>query len=154
MSDLYAEFEAIAASMADDFPTDMAELLPRWRIEFEKAEAELRESGDLSGIEPIGRLAWSRLPEAEKPAALDCLFYTYWAAAAAESDERERREQVQAGTRMLPGDWHQLRIDLMGNVSEPTVTVRRDELARAMAELERLQHALAYAQRGSNGEAS
>lgn len=144
MPDLHAEFEAIAASMADDFPTDMAELLPRWRIEFEKAEAELRDTGRLSGIEDIGHLAWARIPADEKPAALDCLFYTYWAAATYEAEEAERREQVMAGSRMFDDDWRQLRIDLASHADEPTVTVNRGELERVMAELERLQHATGY----------
>ncbi|MFD4912785.1 hypothetical protein ACFWNR_06130 [Streptomyces virginiae] len=43
-----------------------AELLATWPQGFE--------------VEKIGRLAFERLPEAEKAAALDELFYTYWSA--------------------------------------------------------------------------
>jgi hypothetical protein len=39
-------------------------------------------------VEEIGRLAFEELPEAEKAAALDELFYTYWAATMADRETR------------------------------------------------------------------
>lgn len=45
-------------------------------------------------VEEMGRLAFEELPEAEKAAALDELFYTYWAATIA---DRETRAAIQDG---------------------------------------------------------
>lgn len=36
----------------------------------------------------IGRTAFDSLPESEKDGALDCLFYTYWAATMADRETR------------------------------------------------------------------
>ncbi|MET9813215.1 hypothetical protein [Streptomyces sp. NPDC006355] len=41
----------------------------------------------------IGRMAWEELPEEEKPAALDALFYCWWAAL---QSDRERRAAFEA----------------------------------------------------------
>lgn len=45
-------------------------------------------------VEEIGRVAFDSLPEAEKAEALDCLFYTYWAATMA---DRETRAAMNGG---------------------------------------------------------
>lgn len=45
-------------------------------------------------VEEMGRLAFEELPDAEKAAALDELFYTYWAATMA---DRETRGAIQDG---------------------------------------------------------
>lgn len=42
-------------------------------------------------VEEIGRVAFDSLPEAEKAEALDCLFYTYWAATMADRETRAAR---------------------------------------------------------------
>lgn len=39
-------------------------------------------------VEEIGRLAFEELPESEKAAALDVLFYTYWTAVLADRETR------------------------------------------------------------------
>jgi hypothetical protein len=39
-------------------------------------------------VEEIGRLAFEELPEAEKPAALDELFYVFWTAVLADRETR------------------------------------------------------------------
>ena len=49
-------------------------------------------------VEKIGRLAFEKLPEAEKAAALDELFYTYWSAR--EQDRQAlARHQAAGGAR-------------------------------------------------------
>lgn len=77
----------------DEITREVRYLTP-WHLLFEEAETELRELYPNGfEIENIGRTAWANLPEAEKPAALDCLFYTYWAATQAEQENRARWEQ-------------------------------------------------------------
>ena len=44
-------------------------------------------------LEEIGRLAWERLPEAEKQQALDELFYTYWEVMLADAETWARYGQ-------------------------------------------------------------
>ncbi|WP_369167863.1 hypothetical protein AB5J49_08260 [Streptomyces sp. R28] len=43
-------------------------------------------------VEQIGRLAFEGLPESEKAAALDELFYTYWAATLADRQTRAMQD--------------------------------------------------------------
>jgi len=43
-------------------------------------------------VEEIGRIAFDSLPESEKAEALDCLFYTFWAATLADREARARHE--------------------------------------------------------------
>lgn len=67
----------------DEFDLLMAEVpvLTPFQTLFNEAEELLlatRPGG--FDVEEIGRLAFGDLPEAEKAAALDELFYTYWAA--------------------------------------------------------------------------
>ncbi|MET9149980.1 hypothetical protein ABZX82_01675 [Streptomyces griseoflavus] len=45
-------------------------------------------------VEEIGRIAWDCLPEAERPAAFDALFYAYWEA---EQDRAARARFEAAG---------------------------------------------------------
>lgn len=50
-----------------------------WQAAFDAAEEELLATWPQGfEVEKIGRLAFERLPEAEKAAALDELFYAYW----------------------------------------------------------------------------
>ncbi|MEV5414771.1 hypothetical protein [Streptomyces albogriseolus] len=45
-------------------------------------------------VEEIGRMAFDCLPDEEKPAALDALFYCWWAALEADREARARYEQM------------------------------------------------------------
>lgn len=130
-------------SLNDDFKDIIAEAGPvtLWRTLFELAEADLAAAhpGEYT-IEDIGRGAWNLLAEHEKPAALDELTYTYWSAAMEEQEQRERREQVAAGTRLLPGDMRTLQLDVAAGQT-PGVTVQRAVLRRALAEMSRLTSA-------------
>ena len=47
-------------------------------------------------VEEIGRIAFECLPEAEKPAALDALFYCWWTALQSDREQRAAFEE-QAG---------------------------------------------------------
>ena len=125
----------------DEITSGVAVTTP-WRLLYDEAEAELLDNPpDRFVIEDIGRLAFSRLPEQERPEAMDCLFYDTWALATAEREAQERAQQVAAGSFLEPGDWGAVRVDLMG--AEERVTVDRMALERVVAELERLQSALA-----------
>lgn len=54
-----------------------------------EAEEMLRETHpDGFEVEEIGRVAFGSLPDGEKEEALDCLFYTYWAATMADRETR------------------------------------------------------------------
>jgi hypothetical protein len=45
-------------------------------------------------VEEIGRIAFDCLPEDEKPAALDALFYCWWTALQADREARARYEAI------------------------------------------------------------
>lgn len=45
-------------------------------------------------VEEIGRIAFDCLPEEEKPAALDALFYCWWAALEADREARARYQAM------------------------------------------------------------
>lgn len=47
----------------------------------------------------IGRIAWDCLPEEEKPAALDALFYCWWSALESDREQRAAFEEQAGGTR-------------------------------------------------------
>lgn len=81
-------------------PTTFDEItatIPRpsaWEIMFDAAEEELRATRPEGfETEEIGRNAWGNLPESERPAALDVLFYTFWAAVQSDADEMARYER-------------------------------------------------------------
>lgn len=67
----------------DEFDLLMTEVpvITPFQTLFDEAEELLLATrpGDFD-VEEIGRLAFEELPEAEKAAALDELFYTYWSA--------------------------------------------------------------------------
>ena len=69
-----------------------------WEAMFTEAQEVLAASRfDGFEVEEIGRTAWDcmkSLPEAEQAAALDVLFYTYWAA---RQDDLAARARYQAG---------------------------------------------------------
>jgi hypothetical protein len=64
-------------------------VLSAWQALWNDAEETLRETRP-EGFTPedIGRLAFEWLPEGELDAALDVLFYTYWAATMADRETR------------------------------------------------------------------
>lgn len=68
-----------------------------WQAMWNEAEEMLREVCP-EGFTPedIGRAAFDSLPESEKAEALDCLFYTFWAATMA---DRERAAAEGGGER-------------------------------------------------------
>lgn len=70
-------------------------MVSAWESMFSEAEEALADS-QLDGFTPedIGRAAFDSLPEHEREAALDVLFYTYWAA---RQDDLAARAQYQAG---------------------------------------------------------
>lgn len=80
------EFDQITCGLA---PTSA------WEAMFTEAEETLAASR-LGGfeVEEIGRTAFDALPEQEKAAALDVLFYTYWAA---RQNDLDARAQYQGG---------------------------------------------------------
>lgn len=45
-------------------------------------------------VEEIGRIAFDCLPDEEKPAALDALFYCWWAALQSDREARARYEAM------------------------------------------------------------
>ena len=47
----------------------------------------------------IGRLVWEDIPEAEKPAALDALFYCWWTALQSDREQRAAFEEQAGGAR-------------------------------------------------------
>ncbi|MCY0962455.1 hypothetical protein [Streptomyces sp. H27-H5] len=81
----------------DEFDLIMREVAPltAFAALFDEAEellAATRPGG--FDIEEIGRLAFEELPESEKAAALDELFYTYWSARELERDARPWRREA------------------------------------------------------------
>lgn len=68
-----------------------------FRAMWNEAEEMLREAHPEGfEVEEIGRVAFGSLPDAEKEEALDCLFYTFWAAVLADREELARREAVES----------------------------------------------------------
>lgn len=77
----------------DDLTAGLAYVTP-WQTMFDAAEEHLRQTQPEGfDVEDIGRLAWQSLPEAERAEALDCLFYTYWAARESDREQLARHEQ-------------------------------------------------------------
>lgn len=50
-------------------------------------------------VEEIGRLVWEDIPEEEKPAALDALFYCWWTALQSDRERRAAFEEQAGGAR-------------------------------------------------------
>ena len=65
----------------------------QWNEAEELLAAEHPEGYD---VLDIGRIAWDCLPEEEKPAALDALFYCWWSALQSDREQRAAFE-TQAG---------------------------------------------------------
>lgn len=64
-----------------------------WQAMFDAAMEHLADTQpDGFEVEDIGRLAWSWLPEADKPRARDILFYNHWSAQVSDEKELERYE--------------------------------------------------------------
>ncbi|MFD5508948.1 hypothetical protein ACFWIB_14395 [Streptomyces sp. NPDC127051] len=79
----------------DEFDLLMADVpvLTPFQTLFNEAEELLHETRPLGfNVEEIGRLAFDDLPEAEKAAAMDELFYTYWSARELERETLARYE--------------------------------------------------------------
>jgi GrpB-like predicted nucleotidyltransferase (UPF0157 family) len=82
--ELPSEFDQIMCGMP---------MLSAWQAMFAEAEEMLREARPEGfEVEDIGRTAFDSLPESEKEAALDVLFYTYWAARQADVETLARLE--------------------------------------------------------------
>jgi hypothetical protein len=65
-----------------------------WQAMWAEAEEMLREAHPEGfDVLDIGHTAFDSLPESEKEAALDCLFYTYWSATMADREIRAAREE-------------------------------------------------------------
>ncbi|HTE57054.1 MAG TPA: hypothetical protein VK698_39645 [Kofleriaceae bacterium] len=65
-----------------------------WEASFDAAEDFLTETRPEGfQVEDIGRHAWDRLPERDRPAALNALFYTYWSAMVSDREELARFER-------------------------------------------------------------
>lgn len=71
-------------------------VISAWEAMFTEAEETLQAAcpGGVDVLD-IGRAAFDSLPDSEREAALDVLFYTYWAAR--QSDIEARAAQYQAG---------------------------------------------------------
>jgi hypothetical protein len=68
--------------------------LPAFQAVWNEAEEMLRAAHPEGfEVEEIGRIAFDCLPEEEKPAALDALFYCWWTAL---QSDRERRAAYEA----------------------------------------------------------
>ncbi|QIP87583.1 hypothetical protein GLX30_30165 [Streptomyces sp. Tu 2975] len=88
-------------SQNPELPSDFDQImcgvpvLSAWEAMFTEAEETLLASrlGEFQ-VEEIGRTAFNSLPESEKEAALDVLFYTYWSA---RQDQLDARARSQAG---------------------------------------------------------
>lgn len=85
MSDL-TPFDVITAKLPQ---------LSAWQAAWNEAE-ELLAAAYPEGyeVEEIGRTAFDCLPEAEKPAALDALFYCWWTALQSDREARARYEAM------------------------------------------------------------
>ncbi|MFI0914371.1 hypothetical protein [Streptomyces abikoensis] len=71
-----------------------------WSTTFDEAEETLREMHPEGfDVEDIGRMAFDSLPEHERAAALDILFYTYWAALQSDRETRARYQRCEGGDR-------------------------------------------------------
>lgn len=67
-------------------------MISAWEAMFSEAEESLRAvRPDGFDVIDIGRVAMELLPESEQAAALDVLFYTYWAARQDDLAARARR---------------------------------------------------------------
>lgn len=79
MNDL-TEFDRITSSVPVVSP---------WMAMWNEAEEMLRAAHPEGfEVEEIGRVAFGSLPESEREEALDCLFYTFWAATLADRETR------------------------------------------------------------------
>lgn len=74
--------------------TDELVMPSAWQAMFDEAREHLSDTQpDDFEVEDIGRLAWSWLPEGDKPRALDILFYNHWSAQLSDEEELERYER-------------------------------------------------------------
>lgn len=74
--------------------TDELVMPSAWQAMFDEAREHLTDAQpDNFDVEDIGRLAWSWLPEGDKPRALDILFYNHWATQLSDEAELERYER-------------------------------------------------------------
>ena len=79
--------------------TSRVPYISAWDAMFSEAEEMLRETRPEGfDVHDIGRAAFDSLPEEEKEAALDVLFYTFWAARQDDLEARARYE-AQGGAR-------------------------------------------------------
>lgn len=78
--------------------TSSVPMLSPWQAMWNEAE-EMLLSARPEGFTPedVGHVAWDSLPEQEREEALGVLFYTWWAASAA--DNQTRRTQSEGGAR-------------------------------------------------------
>ena len=60
-----------------------------WNAAEEQLHAERPEGFQ---VEEIGRITFNSLPESEREEALDCLFYTYWAATLVDREARAKQD--------------------------------------------------------------
>ncbi|MEU1778163.1 hypothetical protein ABZ545_01595 [Streptomyces abikoensis] len=71
-----------------------------WSTTFDEAEERLRQTRPEGfDVEDIGRMAFDSLPEHERAAALDILFYTYWAARESDRETRAWYQSTKGGDR-------------------------------------------------------
>ncbi|MEU6990288.1 hypothetical protein ABZ953_06455 [Streptomyces sp. NPDC046465] len=110
-----------------------------FRALFEQAQCRLQhESPHVFEPTLIGRRAWEGLHAEEQETALNDLFYAYWSVQEFERDEQERYAAREAESLLEAFDV----TSLMGEVDRQPgaeVLVGRAQLARVLAELERLQ---------------
>ena len=69
-----------------------------WQASWNEAEETLREvRPDGFDVLEIGRIAWDCLPEEEREAALDALFYCWWTALQSDRERRAAYEEQAGG---------------------------------------------------------
>lgn len=69
--------------------------LSAFQAAWNEAEELLRETHPHGfDVLDIGRIAWDCLPEEEKPAALDALFYCWWSSLESDREARARYEAM------------------------------------------------------------
>lgn len=73
-----------------------------WEASFDAAEEFLTATRpDGFEVEDIGRMAWERLQDTDRPAAFKALFYTYWSSMVNDREELDRYEREHAARATL-----------------------------------------------------
>jgi hypothetical protein len=83
----------------DEIAGKLPHLTPFQTLWNEAEELLAKEHPEGYDVEEIGRIAFACLPESEKPAALDALFYCWWSALQSDREQRAAFEAQAGGAR-------------------------------------------------------